>query len=100
MFADGVSITDLTAPSMVKAGEELVLDCDFTYTEDEVNQLVVKWFFGGSVHPFYQWVPGLDMGPQIISSEFSDLVDLSYTVEGADKFAKFRALRIPSASLA
>jgi len=66
----------------------------------EVNQLVVKWFFEGSKHPFYQWVPGLDMGPQIISPEFRDMVDLSYTVEGEDQYTKFRALRIPSASLA
>jgi len=100
LVVDGVSITELSGPSIVEAGKELVLDCDFTYTEDEVNQLVVKWFFEGSRHPFYQWVPGLDMGPQIISSEFRDMVDLSYTVEGEDQFTKFRALRIPSASLA
>jgi len=100
MLVDGVSITELSGPSMVEAGKELVLDCDFTYTEDEINQLVVKWFFDGSLHPFYQWVPGLDMGPQIISSKFRDLVDLSYTVEGEDQYTKFRALRIPSASLA
>merc|ERR1719394_765723 len=98
-LVDGVSITELSGPSIVEAGKELVLDCDFTYTEDEVNQLVVKWFFKGSRHPFYQWVPGLDMGPQIISPEFRDIVDLSYTVEGEDQFTKFRALRIPSASL-
>jgi len=100
ILVDGVSITELSGPSIVEAGKELVLDCDFTYTEDEVNQLVVKWFFEGSRHPFYQWVPGLDMGPQIISPEFRDIVDLSYTVEGEDQFTKFRALRIPSASLA
>merc|ERR1719334_2729244 len=40
------------------------------------------------------------MGPQIISPEFRDVVDLSYTVEGEDQYTKFRALRIPSASLA
>merc|ERR1712133_346435 len=100
MGVDGVSITELSAPSIMEAGKELVLDCDFTYTQEEVNQLVVKWFFEGSRHPFYQWVPGLDMGPQIISPEFRDVVDLSYTVEGADQYTKFRALRIPSASLA
>jgi len=100
MLVDGVSITELSAPSIVEAGKELILDCDFSYTQDEVNQLVVKWFFEGSRHPFYQWVPGLDMGPQIISPEFRDVVDLSYTVEGEDQYTKFRALRIPSASLA
>jgi len=100
MLVDGVSITELSAPSIVEAGKELVLNCDFTYTQEEVNQLVVKWFFEGSRHPFYQWVPGLDMGPQIISPEFRNVVDLSYTVEGEDQYTKFRALRIPSASLA
>merc|ERR1712133_265566 len=100
LLVDGVSITELSGPSIVEAGKELVLDCDFTYAQEEVNQLVVKWFFEGSRHPFYQWVPGLDMGPQIISPEFRDVVDLSYTVEGADQYTKFRALRIPSASLA
>merc|ERR1712180_209919 len=68
---DGVSITELSAPSMVEAGKELVLDCHFTYTDDE-----------------------------IISPEFKDLVDLTYTVEGEDRCTQFRALRIPSASLA
>merc|ERR1712133_153541 len=101
MGVDGVSITELSAPSIMEAGKELVLDCDFTYTQDEVNQLVLKWFFEGSRRPFYQWVPGLDMGPQIISPEFRDMVDLSYTVEGeTDQYTKYRALRIPSASLA
>merc|ERR1719394_2385468 len=99
LVVDGVTITELSGPSIVEAGKELILDCDFTYTEDEVNQIVVKWFFKGSRHPFYQWVPGLDMGPQLLSPEFRDIVDLSYTVEGEDQFTKFRALRIPSASL-
>merc|ERR1712115_44664 len=68
---DGVSITELSAPSIVEAGKELVLDCHFTYTDD-----------------------------QIISPEFKDLVDLTYTVEGEDRYTQYRALRIPSASLA
>jgi len=98
-LVDGVSITELSGPSIVEAGKEL-LDCHFTYTEDEPNQLVVKWFYNGSHHPFYQWVPGLDIGPQIISPEFKDLVDLSYSVKGEDRYTQYRALRIPSASLA
>jgi len=99
LLADSVSIHDITSPAMVEVGKELILDCDFTYSEEEKDQLVVKWFFNGSRHPFYQWVPALDFGPQIISTEFTESVDLSYTIEGGDKYSQFRALHIPSVQL-
>ena len=60
-----VSIRDISAPAAVEAGKELLLDCDFTYNKEEVEEVVVKWFHNNSTTPFYQWVPALDIGPQV-----------------------------------
>ena len=32
---------------------------------NQEEELVVKWFFNASTTPFYQWVPALDVGPQV-----------------------------------
>ena len=39
------------------------------YFQEE--ELVVKWFFNASTTPFYQWVPALDVGPQVFLNWFS-----------------------------
>jgi len=98
LLVDGVSIKDLRAPKVVKKGDELILDCDFSYNGDEVEELVIKWFYNGSPAPFYQWVPSLATGPQIIDSYFYDLIDLGYTIDG-DEYTKHRALRFPTVTL-
>ena len=32
---------------------------------NQEEEVVVKWFFNASTTPFYQWVPALDVGPQV-----------------------------------
>merc|ERR1712156_902190 len=62
----GVSISKESSGSIiVQAGQELLIDCDFSFDKDEEEELVVKWFFNASTTPFYQWVPALDVGPQV-----------------------------------
>merc|ERR1712180_27567 len=97
----GVSISkESSGPIIVQAGQELLIDCDFSFDKDEEEELVVKWFFNASTTPFYQWVPALDVGPQVISREAPGKIDLSYSVDKANSFTKHRTLRVPEASLA
>ena len=65
--AHGVAIEEVLVPAVVEAGaEEAVLDCPFTFSQEEEDQLEVRWFFNSSPTPFYQWSPGMgDLGPQV-----------------------------------
>merc|ERR1712032_1766922 len=67
---------------------------------EEEEELVVKWFFNASTTPFYQWVPALDVGPQVIMREAPGEIDINYSVEGENSFTKHRTLRIAEATLA
>jgi len=97
----GVSIAKESSASVaVQFGQELLLDCDFAFDKEEEEELVVKWFFNASTTPFYQWVPALDVGPQVITREAPGEIDIEYSVEGENSFTKHRTLRIAEASLA
>jgi len=97
----GVSIAKESSPSAaVQVGQELLLDCDFAFDKEEEEELVVKWFFNASTTPFYQWVPALDVGPQVITREAPGEIDIEYSVEGENSFTKHRTLRIAEATLA
>ena len=89
----GVHISHLSAPSVVLAGEELLLDCDFSYQESESSQLDLKWYFNSSPFPIYQWVPSMQKGPQVIGDLFKNNLDLLYSAHN-DTFKKHRALHI------
>merc|ERR1711990_112192 len=97
----GVSIAKESSTSVsVQAGQELLLDCDFSFDKEEEEELVVKWFYNDSTTPFYQWVPALDVGPQVIMREAPGEIDTDYSVEGENSFTKHRTLRIVEATLA
>jgi len=97
----GVSIAKESSTSAsVQVGQELLLDCDFSFDKEEEEELVVKWFFNASTTPFYQWVPALDVGPQVITREAPGEIDSDYSVEGENSFTKHRTLRIAEATLA
>merc|ERR1712032_1220600 len=97
----GVSIAKESSASVaVQFGQELLLDCDFIFDKEEEEELVVKWFFNASTTPFFQWVPALDVGPQVIMREAPGEIDVNYSVEGENSFTKHRTLRIAEASLA
>jgi len=98
----GVSISKESASASVsvQVGQEFLLDCDFSFDKEEEEELVVKWFFNSSTTPFYQWVPALDVGPQVILREAPGEIDINYSVEGEESFTKHRTLRIAEATLA
>jgi len=89
----GVHISRVGAPSVVLGGEELVIDCDFDYLEEEQDQLDLKWYFNSSPFPIYQWVPSMHRGPQVIGEMFRSKLDLLYSAHN-DTFKKHRALHI------
>lgn len=87
-----VEILSMDVPSVVEAGSgDIILDCDFKYTEEEKSQLDIKWYFNNDPNPIFQWLPG--RVPQIISDQFKKHLDVAYEVDD-DIFTKHRALRI------
>lgn len=91
--SDAVHITNLVGPTVVESGQELMIDCDFDYLQEEESQLDLKWYFNGSPIPVYQWVPSMNKGPQVIGDLFKNNLDLKYEAHN-DTFKKHRALRI------
>merc|ERR1712106_1042733 len=95
-FTSGVhclSLDSVSIPTSHPAGQDLTLSCDYSYAMSESDQLVLTWYFNGSPIPIYQWVPALDLGPQVIHELFKDKLDLTYEAE-EDKFKKHSDLCI------
>lgn len=94
-----VRIRELNVPELVELGtENILLDCDFDYNENEKYQLDIKWYFNGEPSPFFQWVPGQMSKPQIIGERFRDHIDLDHSVH-ADSYKSHRALLLKKPSL-
>lgn len=98
--ATAVKIAQLYTPGPIKNGSlhPAVLDCDFSYDENEKESVVVKWFVQGQVEPVYQWIP--QEGPPQGLGPLRGRLDLDYRVS-EDNFTMHRALRIirPTAEL-
>jgi hypothetical protein len=88
-----LSLDSVSIPPAHPEGQDLTLSCDYSYNLPESDQLVLTWYHNGSPIPIYQWVPALDMGPQVIHDLFKDHLDLTYNAND-DKFKKHSALRI------
>ena len=88
-----VHIVTIDGPEVVKSGSELMLDCNFSYLDEEESQLDLKWYFNGSPIPVYQWVPSMKKGPQVIGELFKHKLDLDYLAHN-DTYKKHRALRV------
>ena len=92
----GVQIREMRVPSVVESGKKnhVILDCDYDISsESEGQQVDVKWFFRNDPEPFFQWLPG--RAPQAKGNLFSNgRLDLTYEVEGGNRFQKHRALKI------
>ena len=94
-----MKIRELVVPSVVELGSEnILLDCDFDYDEDEKVQLDIKWYFNREPTPFSQWVPAQMARPQIIGQKFRNHVDLDHVVH-EDNYKSHRALLLKRPTL-
>jgi len=94
---DCVQILSMVVPEAVEAGsEDIILDCDFTYTEEEKSQIDVKWFFNNEEEPIYQWIMDNPKQPggQLISDLFRGHIIEEFEDNDEDSFKKHRALHI------
>jgi len=88
-----LSNVQVTVPTFHKASSPLKVNCDYSIDPDEADQVVLTWYFNDSPIPIYQWVPGLEMGPQVIHKLFKDNLDLHYE-EDSEELKKHAALHI------
>uniref|UniRef100_A0A6P7F0F9 Uncharacterized protein LOC114324707 isoform X1 n=1 Tax=Diabrotica virgifera virgifera TaxID=50390 RepID=A0A6P7F0F9_DIAVI len=88
-FGTGVKINRLEVPEVIKHGDPVTLDCDFTL-EDNDQDLVVKWFFNKTL--VYQWIPGTKKRPQGLGI-LKDRLNLEYAAS-VDANSRHRALHI------
>lgn len=97
--AEGVEIIDLVMPETAESGNdsEIILDCDYDFSDEERNQLEVKWYFNGDHKPFFQWIPGKDRKPQLSGERFANHIDLEF-VAHEDEAKQYRALKIVNPS--
>eukprot|EP00095_Tigriopus_kingsejongensis_P011620 maker-scaffold638_size121162-snap-gene-0.33 protein:Tk11620 transcript:maker-scaffold638_size121162-snap-gene-0.33-mRNA-1 annotation:"PREDICTED: uncharacterized protein LOC664222 isoform X2" len=93
--SQGVEIIDLIMPETAESGNEseIVLDCDYDFSEEERSQLDIKWYFNEEHIPFFQWIPGQGRKPQLIGDRFADHIDLDF-VSHEDEAKQYRALKI------
>lgn len=94
----GLSIEPVEEAVSARVGEGVTLHCPLSYDKEKESEVVVKWFFGSSLTPFYQWVPALDVGPQVIERAAPGPVDLEYRGEGDQP--RGRILRLLEVTLA
>ena len=56
----GVKITEVSIPRTVEIGQEnIILNCDYHFDQEEAQQLEIKWYFNKDPSPFFQWIAGL-----------------------------------------
>jgi hypothetical protein len=72
-----VKITSLCVPATIENGSvpAVILDCEYTYSEEEETGLVVKWYLDGQPVPVYQWIP--PQKPQALGA-LSERVNLEH----------------------
>ena len=53
-------VLKVSIPRTVEVGEEnIILNCDYHFDEEEAAQLEIKWYFNKDPAPFFQWIAGL-----------------------------------------
>lgn len=90
-----------------------LVDCDFSYNEEDIESLELKWYFRHDPTPIYTWVPPND--PQVrflwmliffiniqplskqVHPSFTNLINPHYEIS-ADPYLKHRALNLQQLS--
>ena len=61
----------VSIPRTVEVGEEnVILNCDYHFDEEEAQQLEIKWYFNKDPAPFFQWIAGLPDSKESIKKLF------------------------------
>ena len=59
----------VSIPRTVEVGEEnVILNCDYHFDEEEAQQLEIKWYFNKDPAPFFQWIAGLPDSKESLKS--------------------------------
>ena len=95
-----ISVIELSVPTAVENGEaSVILDCLYSYSKAEAEQLRLRWFYNQNPSPFYQWVAGRKASqPEVIGSMFADKIDLSY-MASTGQHTMHRAIMIKHVSM-
>ncbi|RWS25770.1 hypothetical protein B4U80_09388 [Leptotrombidium deliense] len=102
-FAE-IKIKSLLVPERIENGTEdsVILDCIYTWDEDDGKTLVVKWFLDNDPEPIYQWIPEYDSRNP--SKRYEQKINMDFAVHSISKnvqLTKYRAINIirPSTEL-
>ena len=96
----GLTVPQLSVPPAVVAGTgRVILDCLYTFTQQEASQLRLRWFYNQDPLPFYQWRAGRENSmPQVIGRMFKDKINMRYMVT-TEKYTRHRAIMIKKVSM-
>ena len=101
--SNSLDITQFVVPPVVEVGSEnVVLDCNYNYHQEEASELEVKWYFNEDPSPFLVWIAGRpESSPQVIGSMFEGKIDVNFTVT-EDQHTRHRAIMLvkPTISMA
>ena len=99
--SSSLDITQFIVPSVVEVGSEnVVLDCNYNYDQEEASELEVKWYFNEDPSPFLVWIAGRpESSPQVIGSMFEGKIDVNYTVTD-DQHTRHRAIMLRNPTIA
>ena len=99
--SNSLDITEFIVPSVVEVGSEnVVLDCNYNFEEEEASELEVKWYFNEDPSPFLVWIAGRpESSPQVIGSMFEGKIDVSYSVS-TEQHTRHRAILLHKPTIA
>ena len=94
-----ISMIKLSVPTAVENGKaSVILDCLYSYSKAEAEQLRLRWFYNENPSPFYQWVAGRKASqPEVIGRMFADKIDMSH-MASTDQHTMHRAIMIKQVS--
>lgn len=84
----------MLVPERVENGteESVILDCIYSFDEDDDKQLVVKWFFNDDPEPIYQWIP--ELNSRTASDRLKGKINMDFAVNTGNPYTKYRAINL------
>ncbi|KAL7637773.1 UNVERIFIED_CONTAM: hypothetical protein RMT77_011384 [Armadillidium vulgare] len=94
--AVGILLTKESETIVVESGktDEIILNCPYILEPNDLEGLIVSWFFNDLRYPVYQWIPF--QKPQALGF-MKEHADLSYLSSNRDYY-RYRSIRLTSPS--